>query len=325
MGNQVSKRSTSNTSNTTGSGQQGSGRGARAHGEHAVVLVAGACGNVGYELTRLLAQEYPYLEVRAGVRDTVRGGELFRDLANVRMVQLDADKPETLLSAFTGVNRVFINTPNVENRFSTTMAIADAAKAAGVTHVVYMSMPAVSASYTLFGSQFNEIEGRMRDLGIGTTALRAHMFMENLQLQAQNIKRDSTIYVPFNADAKFAHVAIRDVAQVAAAVLDSPKSWPAKFYTLSGPDTVTAKQLCDWMASLLNRDIRLKQLTWDETQEFMKGLGLQEWYAKGMVEMMRLVDEGRIFSEVSFDTQRITGNRGTPTVQWLREHVELFV
>eukprot|EP00698_Gefionella_okellyi_P022615 TRINITY_DN7516_c0_g1_i1.p1 TRINITY_DN7516_c0_g1~~TRINITY_DN7516_c0_g1_i1.p1 ORF type:complete len:323 (-),score=71.18 TRINITY_DN7516_c0_g1_i1:23-991(-) len=321
MGNAYAKRT---TSTATTDSSTATTRGARAHGEHATVLVTGATGNIGHALVQTLLAQFPHLEIRAGVRDPVRAAELYSKLERVRCVPVDTERPETLLAAMAGVNRVFISTPNVQNRVQATMELAKAAKAAGASHVVYMSMPSVAASYTVFGAQFNEIENQMRSLGITTTAIRAHLFMEDLQLSTHSIHSDSSILCPFSPDMQFAHVSIHDVAVAAATVLNTPRTFGAAYYTISGPEAVTMKQVTDYVASYLNKDIVLKTITYDEAKEQLLSLGLQDWYVQGLLEMFRLVDEGRVFHDVSYDFQRIVGRRGTTTLQWLREHVTLF-
>jgi uncharacterized protein YbjT (DUF2867 family) len=69
-----------------------------------MILVTGATGNNGSEIIkRLAAQNIP---VRAMVRD--QASAIANAAPNLEVVEADFDRPETLLTALSSVDRVFL-------------------------------------------------------------------------------------------------------------------------------------------------------------------------------------------------------------------------
>ena len=57
---------------------------------------------------------------------------------------------DELVGTFAGVNALYINTPGVENRAELAVATAEAAKEAGVKHVVVVSVPSADLPDTVY-------------------------------------------------------------------------------------------------------------------------------------------------------------------------------
>ena len=88
--------------------------------------------------------------------------------------------PASLPAAMAGVDVVYIITPGHADRSALVGAGADAAKAAGVSHIVVVSVPSVVAADALiFKGQFEEIEAKVTGAGLRYTLLRVPMFFEN--------------------------------------------------------------------------------------------------------------------------------------------------
>ena len=75
----------------------------------------------------------------------------------------------------TGVNTVYIVTPGAETRADLVAVGIDAAKTAGVAHIVIVSVPAVvAAGELMFKAQFSAIETKVRmHMGHGSTPFPA--------------------------------------------------------------------------------------------------------------------------------------------------------
>ncbi|MBM4197514.1 MAG: SDR family oxidoreductase [Gammaproteobacteria bacterium] len=107
------------------------------------VLVAGASGKTGVPLVKSLQAEG--YKVRAMVRDKAKAGEF---APGVEIVEADVTKPETLTAAVAGARYVISaigasaakppNNPEAVD-YRGVANLADAAKAAGVKHLVLMS------------------------------------------------------------------------------------------------------------------------------------------------------------------------------------------
>jgi len=105
------------------------------------VAVTGATGQVGSATVRCLAQQFPDIRVRAGVRNKQKATMLQNLGPSVEVVQFDTAIPETLTKAFTGANVACIIPPNGPNRIDHTIAMMTAAKKCEVKHVVMVFGP----------------------------------------------------------------------------------------------------------------------------------------------------------------------------------------
>jgi uncharacterized protein YbjT (DUF2867 family) len=122
--------------------------GTRASNER-VIAVIGATGQQGGAVVRAL-QAAGQSKVRALSRNPGKHRGL-----GAEVVEADLDRPETLKSAFEGAHGVFLVTnfwePGADERKQATAAIS-AAKAAGVEHLIWSTLPNVEA---ISGGRFN--------------------------------------------------------------------------------------------------------------------------------------------------------------------------
>src|SRR5438105_2362115 len=97
------------------------------------LLIVGATGTIGRHLVQHL------LDLRQPVRVLARDPAKATALGDVEVVQGDLSKPETLTAAFAGIEKVFVLAPPAPDLVALEGAAFDAAKAAGVLKIVYLS------------------------------------------------------------------------------------------------------------------------------------------------------------------------------------------
>ncbi len=153
-----------------------------------IIAVTGATGQQGGAVARkLLADGW---KVRALTRDLNKPAAQALAQAGAELVAGDMDSRSELDAAFQGVYGVFsvqnFWLPNVgfEGEIQQGKNVADAAKAAGVQHLVYSS---VGSAHRGMGQKHFEskwiIEQYIHTLDIPYTILRPVVFMDNLQLE----------------------------------------------------------------------------------------------------------------------------------------------
>ena len=99
------------------------------------ILVTGATGNVGSQVVQQLIASG--VTPRVAVRSTNRAESLKK--AGAELVEMDLDRPETVQSALTGVDKVFLVSPFVPNMVELTAILIEAAKRANVQQIVKLS------------------------------------------------------------------------------------------------------------------------------------------------------------------------------------------
>lgn len=72
----------------------------------------------------------------------------------------------------------------------------DAAKKAGVKHVVKLSVAGADAPFEMFGKWHARLEARLRDSGLAWTMLRPEHFMSNALMWAETIRSQGAFYQP---------------------------------------------------------------------------------------------------------------------------------
>src|SRR6266496_2483168 len=133
------------------------------------ILVTGATGTVGRDVVKLLSKKGAV--VRAGVRDQAKARPRFDD--DIALVTFDFENEGSFAGALDGVEKVFLLPPLMSNQVEVANAFVDAAKRAGVRHIVKLSAIGADAipPYT-FGKWHAANEQHIRESGLAFTFLR---------------------------------------------------------------------------------------------------------------------------------------------------------
>jgi uncharacterized protein YbjT (DUF2867 family) len=212
------------------------------------ILVIGALGNVGTEVVKHLLFEGK--TVRAADIDVIKIKEKFGDC--VESVRFDFTDPATYAATFQGVKKMFYMRPpqltNIQRDMNPSM---DAAKQAGVTHVVFLSLIGIeNAKYV----PHYKVESYLLKIKMQTTFLRCSFFMQNLNTtHRKEIKERNEIFVPVG-NAKTSFIDVRDIGAVAALVLIED-GHARKNYDLTGSESLDYWEATRVISEVLGRKI----------------------------------------------------------------------
>lgn len=217
--------------------------------DDASILVTGATGHVGREVVRALAQRGVAV---AATGDATRLRSLFGE--TVSPVRLDFHDRATWNGATQGQRHMFLMRPpaiaDVQNNIN---PFIDVARSNGVDHIVFLSVAGAGKNQLV---PHRKVEDHLRSRGEHHTNLRPGFFAQNLQsAYRDDIARDSRIYVPAGRRA-VNWIDVRDIAEVAALVLDDPEPHRGKSYTLEGPGPVPWAEVTATLTHALGRPIR---------------------------------------------------------------------
>ncbi|MBE2237487.1 MAG: SDR family oxidoreductase [Caldilineaceae bacterium] len=214
----------------------------------ATILVTGASGNVGAEVVkRLLAGGLP---VRAADRKPARLRERFGDALEV--VEFDFMRPETYTAAFAGIERMFLmRPPQLTNVKKYIVPALDAARQAGVRHVVFLSLIGIENNQQV---PHYAVEQYLVASPLSYTFLRASFFMQNLNTTHRDeIRERSELYVPVGKG-KTSFIDARDIAAVGALALSQP-GHENKAYDLTGSEALDYYAVAAIFSEVLGRPI----------------------------------------------------------------------
>ena len=129
----------------------------------------------------------------------------------------------------------------------------DAARAAGVGQIVFLSVAGAGANPLV---PHHAVEQRLQAEPGGWTILRPGFFVQNCQdAYRRDLREDDRLYVPAG-DGQVAFVDLYDVAEVAASAFADPAGHSGQAYTLTGPEALGFETLAGELTEVLGRRIR---------------------------------------------------------------------
>src|SRR6266536_1980112 len=257
-----------------------------------MILVTGATGNVGRELTRALAARGESVRVLARKPDQASFP------AGVQVAEGDLEDPESVAPALDGVGKVFLL-----GGFAAA-GVLRRIRAAGAGHVVLLTSRCVIGGNpeNAVTRMWLDAEAAVRDSGIGWTILRPSGFQSNALRWLPQLR-------------------IGDVVAVGSVVLTGPGHEGAAL-TLSGPEPLTPGEQVAVLGRALRRPLRYEPLSDDEARASMADDGAP---ASLIDAFFRFFSAGEFNdSAITTTVRKITGRPPRTFDHWAHAHAGLF-
>jgi uncharacterized protein YbjT (DUF2867 family) len=286
------------------------------------ILVVGGTGATGGETVRQLVTRGA--TVRVVTRDPGSAAEN-PALQGAELVVGDSSQPETLREAFQDVEKLYLVPPTHPGWDETQSAIIEMAAAAGVRHVVKLSVFEADPEEASLILRFHHRgEQEIERLGMTFTHIRANSFYQNvLLLDAPAIQAGSCFYSCVG-DARFAKVDARDIGEVVATVLSEP-GHENRIYELTGPDSLTYEEIAAELSRALGREIRYVDLPPDDYAALLISVGVPQWLAE---EFATLYGRGKqragASARVTSTVEDLLGRPPRSFADWAREHADVL-
>jgi uncharacterized protein YbjT (DUF2867 family) len=283
------------------------------------ILITGATGNIGRELAkRLSAQNIPF---RAMVRSSKSAEEL-SGLQGAELVHGDFNEAKSISDALEGVHRAFLLTNSSEQAEAQQVAFVDAAKNAGVKHIVKLSQWAANSdSPVRFLRYHAAVEDKIKESGIGYTFLRPNLFMQGLLAFRETIV-DQGKFFASAGEAKISAVDVRDIAAVAAVAL-TEDGHEGKTYDLTGPEALTHGEMAAKLSKAVGQDIQYVDVSEEAMMGALLNVGLPRWQVDGLIEDYAHYRRGEA-STVAAGVQDATGVRPHSFDHFARDYAPAF-
>jgi uncharacterized protein YbjT (DUF2867 family) len=276
------------------------------------ILVTGATGTIGSQVVRAL-RGAPGVKVRAAVR----GGDPARGLEgdNVTAVDFDYGSADSIAKAVDGADKVFLVTPFVEGPVELGARLVDAAKRAGVKHIVKLSALGCEHEPGIaLGRNHRAIEKKLEASGIAWTFLRPNNFFENF-INYYGPDAQGSIYLPWG-EASASFISGADVAAAAKVALTAA-GHEGKAYTLTGPAPLSIAEAARIIGEVSGRAIRYVDVSEDAARKGMRDAHLPEWMVDGMLEL-HAIDKAGYAAAVTDELAELTGNAGATFLEFAR-------
>lgn len=248
------------------------------------LLVTGASGSLGKavvaEFRRLGAKK-----IIAATRTPRKSQELAA--SGVEEREADFDRPETLQTAFRGVDRLLlISTDSLhaaEVRIKQHRAAIEAAVSAGVEHVVYTSCP---NAHPTEGPSIPDdhfwTEVALFESGIDWTILRNNLYAEVILRTAPPALKTGKLVSATQSQGR-SYVSREDCARTAAAALLNATG--KAIFDVTGPVSVTHEEIASILSRLSGQVIQHVNVTPDEFEKGLVAAGIPQFAARSVREL----------------------------------------
>lgn len=250
------------------------------------IAVTGASGQVGVRVARRLAER--------GVRQrlVLRHPDRAPELPGAEAVAGSYADGRQLRSALDGVSTLFlVSGREAEHRTSQHATAVDAAAAAGVERIVYLSFvgAAPDATFT-FARDHWHTEEHIRASGLRFTFLRDNLYLAQLPAL---VGPDRVLRGP-GGDGRIAAVAHDDIAAVVAAVLlaDGTQVYDGHTYDLTGPHALSLAEVCRELSIVSGHTVSYEQETVAEAYASRSRFGAPDWEVAGWVSSYEAIAAG---------------------------------
>lgn len=281
-----------------------------------MLLVTGATGNIGRELTREL--DGTGVGFRVLVRDPARAAAL---PASAGRVPGDLDDPATLAPAFAGADKLFLLTPGIGTDH-VRHAVA-AAQGAGVRHIVHLSsFNVLGDPMPAMGRWHHEREQVIRASGIPATFLRPGGFMTNAFDWLPTIRDGGYVLDPAGPG-RYAPIDPADIAAVAALTL-TEDGHQDREYVLTGDEALTVTEQVRILSTATSLDLKVRETATPEEAvraRFPNGAPLA--LADALLEALTLMRADT--TGLRTDTvQRLLGRKPRTFADWCARNADIF-
>ena len=191
----------------------------------------------------------------------------------------------------------------------------DAAKLAGVQHIVYTSFYGADekATFTL-SRDHAQTEAYIKELGFTYTFLRDNFYLDFLIDMALE---NGEIRGPAGSGLVSA-VARKDTSRVAAEILLNPKEWENQTLNLTGPEDLYMEEIVELLSKNTDKTITYVDESVEEAFESRKKWPAQTWEYDAWVSTYTAIKAGEQ-AGVSADVEKVLGRPAMSLIDVLKE------
>jgi len=277
-----------------------------------LVAVTGATGAVGGRVAELLAARG--IAQRLVLRDPARAPQL-PGVESVRQIA-DYGHADDVRRALDGIDTLFlVPAQEAADRLQRHFAAVDAAAAAGVRKITYLSFVAATEGSTFtLGRDHWATEQRVRASGLAWTFPRMNLYLDFLP---QMVTGAGTIEGPAD-DGRTAFVTRADVAGVCAALL-AEGGHDGETHDITGPEAITLAEAAARMSAASGRHIVFRDQTLDEAYASRAVYGAPDWQVEAWVSTYVAIANGDV-AKITDTVTRFTHHPATDLDAYLAAH-----
>ncbi|WP_022824666.1 SDR family oxidoreductase [Hymenobacter norwichensis] len=269
------------------------------------IAITGATGQLGRLVIEKLKAQVPADQIVGLVRTPAKATDL-----GVEVREADYNQSATLETALVGVNKLLlISSSEVGQRATQHRNVIEAAKKAGVQHIVYTSVLHADSSPLSLADEHRATEADVKASGVAYTLLRNGWYTENYTGSIHGAVAGGA-FIGSAKDGRISSATRADFADAAVAVLTG-EGHENKTYELAGDESYTLTELAAEISRQAGKDIPYKDLPVADYAAALTGFGIPEGFAHGLAGWDANAAEGALFDD-SRQLSKLIGRPTTP-------------
>lgn len=249
------------------------------------ILLTGATGNIGSEIVKLLNDNNA--DFIAGVTS------LSKSIPEIENRVIDFNSKESLIEAFAGVETLFLLYAMGEKMIEWNKNAVDAAKIAGVKHIVRSSGAGSDSNASFLMPRVQgTIDRYIMESGIAYTITQPAAFMQNFITFLTSDIKNGKVHQSLNIDAKLNWIDVRDIAAVNAIILQNPNQYKNQCVTLSGNENLSYNEGLQLISKAINHPIQFITVPNEAAIEAMKSYQMPQFNIDMMMSLNAIINLG---------------------------------
>jgi NAD(P)H dehydrogenase (quinone) len=280
-----------------------------------LIAVTGATGEVGGRVARRLAERG--MAQRLLVRDPSRAPAL--EGAEVAQAS-NYEASDEMEAALSGAETLFlVSGEEARNRVEQHKSAVDAAKAAGVERIVYLSFYGASPDTAFtFGRDHFHTEEHIKASGLSYAFSRDNIYLDFVPFFAGE---DGAIRGP-GGTGRFAPVARDDIADVVVELIADP-SRDGRAYEVASDEAYTLAEAAERLGKAIGREISYVDETMEEAWASRRPSGEEDWVIEGWITTYVAIAKGELADPTS-TVKELTGHDPQRLEAFLEQHPESY-
>ncbi len=255
------------------------------------IAITGASGQLGRLVIDKLKTLTDPAELVALARTPAKAADL-----GIAVRQADYAAPESLAAALQGIDTVLlISSSEIGHRTAQHRHVIDAAKAAGVTRIVYTSLLHAGSSPLSLAGEHVETERLLHASGLSYTLLRNGWYTENYTGSVKAAVAGGA-FIGSAGEGRISSAARADYAEAAATVLVTA-GHEGKTYELAGDTAYTLSDLAAEISRQTGKPVPYKNLPESDYAAALAGFGLPEGFAAAIAGWDTGASQGALFDD----------------------------
>jgi len=284
------------------------------------ILVTGATGHLGAAVTEILLQKTDVSNISILVRDPAKAEKFKEKGVNVQIA--DYEDKEALLKALVGIDKLYLVSGLDANRGLQHENVINAAKQAGVKHILYTSFqhktelgnPAIS--FIAEGHLYTEKV--LKASAVTYTILQHGLYTDAIPMFAgQNLLQSKSIFIPAG-EGKTAFAARKDMAEAGALILlDQTGKFDNQSIELAGSEAVSWADIAGIISKITGETITYTSPAVADFISTLTNAGVPAEIAGLLAGFSQAMAEGEF--EINGQLENLLGRKPLTVEQYLRE------